>query len=95
LVCILYKIDFEFDPEKSSSNRDKHGIDFPEAQEVWNDLFAIEVQAKSETEKRFALIGAISGTIWAVFFTERAEKIRIISARRARTKKEELYNERK
>jgi uncharacterized DUF497 family protein len=61
----------------------------------WNDLFAIEVQAKSETEKRFALIGAISGTIWAVFFTERAEKIRIISARRARTKKEELYNERK
>jgi len=87
------EMDFGFDPEKSSSNRDKHGIDFLDAQEVWNDLFAIEVQAKSQTEKRFALVGAINGKIWTVFFTERAEKIRIISVRRARTKEEELYNE--
>jgi uncharacterized DUF497 family protein len=79
-------MNFEFDPEK-------HGIDFLEAQEVWNDLFALEVQAKSETEKRFALLGTLKDKVWAVFFTERNGRIRIISARRARINEEALYYE--
>jgi uncharacterized DUF497 family protein len=28
---------FEFDPAKSASNKDKHGIDFVEAQVLWAD----------------------------------------------------------
>ncbi|MCX8513049.1 MAG: BrnT family toxin [Chthoniobacteraceae bacterium] len=86
-------MDFEFDPDKSAGNREKHGIDFLEAQEVWNDLFALEVQAKSETEKRFALLGTLKDKVWAVFFTERNGRIRIISARRARINEEALYYE--
>jgi uncharacterized DUF497 family protein len=84
---------FEFDPAKSAGNREKHGIDFHEAQEIWNDLFAVEVQAKCETEKRFALIGTFRAKVWAVFFTERNGRIRIISARRARINEETLYHE--
>lgn len=87
------EMDFEFDPEKSGGNREKHGIDVHEAQEVWSDLFAVEVQAKSETEKRFALIGTLKDKVWAVFFTERDGKVRIISARRARVNEEALYHE--
>ena len=30
-------MDFEFDPEKSDVNKRKHGIDFNEAQVLWND----------------------------------------------------------
>jgi uncharacterized DUF497 family protein len=87
------EMDFEFDPDKSAVNREKHGIDFYEVQEIWNDLFALEVQAKSETEKRFALIGTLKDKVWAVFFTERNGRIRIISARRARVNEEVLYHE--
>ena len=75
------EMDFEFAPEKSGGNREKHGIDVHEAQEVWSDLFAVEVQAKSETEKRFALIGTLK------------DKVRMISARRARVNEEALYHE--
>jgi uncharacterized DUF497 family protein len=34
---------FEFDPDKSKSNKQKHGIDFYEAQEIWNDPGFIEI----------------------------------------------------
>jgi uncharacterized DUF497 family protein len=87
------QIGFGFDPDKSAGNREKHGIDFYEVQEIWNDLFALEVQAKSETEKRFALIGTLKDKVWAVFFTERDGKVRIISARIARVNEEALYHE--
>lgn len=35
---------FEFDPDKSQSNREKHGIDFVLAQKLWNDPDLLEVQ---------------------------------------------------
>ena len=39
---------FEFDAEKSESNRMKHGIDFVEAQNLWNDPMLLEIPAKTE-----------------------------------------------
>jgi uncharacterized DUF497 family protein len=38
---------FEFDPVKSTANKDKHGIDFVEAQVLWNDPDRIEIPAPS------------------------------------------------
>ncbi|MSO62009.1 MAG: hypothetical protein EXQ50_07965 [Acidobacteria bacterium] len=32
-------MEFEFDPAKSAANKAKHGIDFVEAQEFWNDPY--------------------------------------------------------
>ncbi len=86
-------MEFEFDQAKSEANRLKHGIDFVEAQELWHDFYALQIQAKSDTEPRFALIASMQGKVWSVFFTERRSNIRIISARRSRTNEEDFYNE--
>jgi hypothetical protein len=86
-------MEFEFDPAKSEANRTKHGIDFVKAQELWKDLYAVQIEAKSDTEPRFALIARLDGRVWSVFFTERSSKIRIISARRSRPNEETLYHE--
>ena len=86
-------MEFEFDQAKSEANRLKHGIDFVQAQELWKDLYALQIQAKSDTEPRFALIASMQGKVWSVFFTERNSKIRIISARRSRTNEEDLCHE--
>ena len=50
-------MEFEYDPEKSESNREKHGIDFNEAQLIWDDERHIIVPASSTTEERYALVG--------------------------------------
>jgi uncharacterized DUF497 family protein len=75
---------FEFDPDKSAANRAKHGIDFEAAQALWLDGDAIEIDARSETEPRSAVIGMIGERHWTAFITLRAEAIRIISVRRSR-----------
>ena len=38
-------MEFEFDPVKSASNYEKHGVDFVQAQELWQDPMRIEVPA--------------------------------------------------
>lgn len=82
---------FEFDPEKSQSNLEKHGIDFVEAQELWNDPDYIEIKAKSEDEPRSLIIGRIGEKYWSAVVTFRSPKIRIISVRRSRKSEVELY----
>ena len=81
---------YEYDPEKSQLNKVKHGIDFEEAQALWADLRTVIVNAQSETEPRFLVIGRIHETFWTAVITYRDEDIRIISVRRSR-KNEELH----
>jgi len=47
---------FEYDPNKSQANKEKHGIDFDEAQSLWLDEDRINFPAQSDTEDRNALI---------------------------------------
>jgi uncharacterized DUF497 family protein len=82
---------FEFDAAKSDSNRAKHGIDFVEAQSLWNDPMLLEIPAKTEDEARFLVIGQIEGTHWSAVITYRGANIRLISVRRARTEEVALY----
>ena len=44
---------FEYDPDKSSANRQKHGIDFEEAQALWTDPNLLEIPARGLDEPRF------------------------------------------
>ena len=60
---------FEFDAEKSDSNRAKHGIDFVEAQSLWNDPMLLEIPAKTEDGPRFLVIGQIEGKHWSAVIT--------------------------
>lgn len=82
---------FEFDPKKSESNLEKHGIDFVDAQEIWQDIDFIEVQAKSDDEPRSLVVGKIGDKHWSAIITYRSEKIRIISVRRSRESEVTMY----
>lgn len=82
---------FEFNPDKSVSNKQKHGIDFSEAQVLWDDADLIEIPVKTIDEPRYLVIGRISGKHWSAVITYRAEKIRIISVRRSRKEEVEIY----
>ena len=82
---------FEFDAAKSESNRAKHGIDFVEAQSLWNDPMLLEIPAKTDDELRFLVIGRIDERHWSAVITYRGGNIRLISVRRARTEEVALY----
>jgi uncharacterized DUF497 family protein len=82
---------FEFDPKKSESNQKKHGIDFVQAQAIWQDTDFIEIMAKSEDEPRALVVGMIGGKHWSAIITYRKDKIRIISVRRSRESEVALY----
>ena len=81
-------MDFEYDSTKSASNLSKHGIDFDQAQALWDDPWMLEAPAKTEDEPRFISIGKIEGKHWSAIWTPRGHAVRIISVRRAR--KEEI-----
>ena len=82
---------FEFDAAKSESNRAKHGIDFVEAQRLWNDPMLLEIPAKTDDELRFLVIGKVDERHWSAVITYRGGNIRLISVRRSRTEEVALY----
>ncbi len=82
---------FEYDSEKSDSNKQKHGIDFSDAQALWNDPDYIEIPAITTDEPRFLVIGKIDGKHWSGVITYRGECIRIISVRRSRKEEVDIY----
>jgi len=84
-------MDFEFDSVKSETNKNKHGIDFIDAQALWNDPDLLEIPAKTTDEPRFIVVGKIGEKHWSGIITYRNENIRIISVRRARNEEIELY----
>ena len=84
-------MDFEFDEEKSQSNKVKHGIDFVEAQALWSDDQRLEIPARVEDEPRYLVIGRIAGVYWSAVMTYRGNRIRIISVRRSRREEVSLY----
>jgi uncharacterized DUF497 family protein len=84
-------VEFEFDEAKSRSNKDKHGIDFVEAQALWLDETFVEVPARTEDESRFLVVGRISGKHWSAVITYRGERVRLISVRRSRVEEVEIY----
>ena len=84
-------IKFEFDERKSQSNFLKHGVDFLEAQNLWEDIDLLEIPAKLKGEPRSIVIGMIDGKYWSAVITYRGENIRIISVRRSRKEEVSLY----
>jgi uncharacterized DUF497 family protein len=82
---------YEYDENKSLLNKQKHGIDFEEAKELWNDDKLLEIKTSFSTEERYVNIGRIGNKFYTIVTTYREDKIRIISARRARKKEIEIY----
>ncbi|MEA1923165.1 MAG: BrnT family toxin [Pseudomonadota bacterium] len=82
---------FEFDPSKSYINKKKHGIDFIEAQALWEDSYLLEIPARTTDEERFLVVGKIAEKHWSGIITYRGENTRIISVRRARYEEIKIY----
>ena len=89
-------LEFEWDAAKAASNQRKHGITFKEASTVFGDPMARlgDDPRHSEREERLVLVGTSRrGRLLAVMFTERAQAIRLISARRATSNERSDYEE--
>jgi uncharacterized DUF497 family protein len=84
-------MEFEFDSRKSRSNEKKHGIDFVEAQALWDDPDLMVIPARTTDEPRFLMIGRIERNHWSGIITIRDDRIRIISVRRSRKEEIEIY----
>jgi uncharacterized protein len=87
---------FEWDEDKNKINRKTHGIFFEEILEVFDDpafLTGFDYE-HSDTEDRYYGVGNLNGIVLIlVFFTEREQRIRLISARQADKELKEVYDD--
>jgi uncharacterized DUF497 family protein len=74
---------FEWDEAKRQSNRAKLGVDFVDAQALFDGRPVVTAPGYWQDEKRFATTGLIEGRFFTVIWTRRNSNIRIISARRS------------
>jgi len=84
-------MEFEFNKQKSRSNKEKHEIDFVESQALWQDIGRVEIPARTKDEPRILVIGTINKKHWTAVVTYRGMKTRIISVRRSRPEEVQMY----
>lgn len=87
---------FEWDSEKNQANVEKHGIDFKEILDVFDDPYFFEIidSKHSTNEDRFFGLGSLNGLLILLScYTERNNHTRIISVRRADKELEEVYHD--
>jgi uncharacterized DUF497 family protein len=88
---------FEWDPAKDKRNRDKHGLSFDEATELFKntvDYVEIYDAEHSGEEDRFVAVGPIRRGVIVVVYTEsRDDVLRIVSARMATKRERRLFQE--
>lgn len=90
---------FDRDPRKEVQNRRKHGVSFAEAETVFSDDYALLIDDPDHSggEDRFILLGMSARLRILVVshcYREQEAVIRIISARRATRKEQDIYNRR-
>jgi uncharacterized DUF497 family protein len=87
--------EFAWDDDKAARNAARHGVTFEHARRVFADPFSVAMVDDREDygEERFVTVGMVTGTLLFVAYTERGERIRIISARRATRHEREDYFE--
>jgi uncharacterized DUF497 family protein len=82
----------EWDEAKRRANVQKHGLDFVGIAEVFGGLTAtMEDDRHPYGEQRFITLGLLSGRVVVVVHTERADRIRVISVRKATKNEQQLY----
>jgi len=87
---------FEWDENKERSNLRKHKVSFDEAEMVFSDMFSVTIPDPDHSieENRFIDIGmSDKNRVLIVVYTEREEKIRIISARKATKTEQKIYEQ--
>ena len=84
---------FEWDDDKARANLARHKLSFEAARAVFEDVAAIDELDDRENygEERFNRTGLTNGVLVTVCYTEREDRYRIISARRATKREHEAY----
>jgi uncharacterized protein len=85
-------MDFEWDDAKRLSNLQKHGIDFIDVPPLFDgEILTVEDTRYSYGEQRFITLGLLQGRLIAVVHTERDDRIRLISTRKATKYEQRIY----
>jgi uncharacterized protein len=90
-------VEFEWDDVKADSNFKKHGVSFEEGATIFNDpeIATILDPDHSKDEERYISIGtSIQGNLLVIVHTEREERIRLISCRKATKAERKTYENR-
>ena len=82
---------YEWDEAKRATNRRKHGIDFNEVRSFVWETAEIKPSPRGN-EMRYAATGYIGSRLYRVIYTERGERLRIISLRKAHLKEVRDYD---
>ena len=87
-------MDVEFDPAKAAANLKKHGVSFADAEQALRDVLAVTIEdPDSEGEQRLLTLGMDAlGRVLVVVHTQRGERTRLISARKASSGEAEQYH---
>jgi len=87
-------MEFEFDPVKAASNFKKHGVRFTDAEQVLHDPSAVTIEDPDALgEQRFVTLGMDSlQRVLVVVYTQRGERTRLISARKASRNEAKQYH---
>jgi hypothetical protein len=89
-------MEFEWDSFKTGANREKHGVSFEEAAEVFADNLSLAVVDPDHSleEERFVIFGRTSSDRYLVVaFTDRDDRIRVISAREMTRRERKAYEQ--
>lgn len=84
---------FEWDENKRQYNLEKHGIDFMDAIEIFDDPDRIEFESIRKGEVRVQTIGMVYDIVLFLVYILRGRKKRIISVRRASKNERKAYDE--
>ncbi|MBI2362942.1 MAG: BrnT family toxin [Elusimicrobia bacterium] len=82
---------FEYDPEKSRRNKERHGVGLEWALRLWEEDHLIILARRVVTERRWLLLARVEGRCYAAVFTMRGRTIRLISCHRADQRLERVY----
>ena len=87
-------MELEFDPAKATANLKKHGVSFAHAEQALRDFSAVTIEdPDAKGEQRFISLGMDAlGRILVVVHTQREERTRLISARKASPSEAEQYH---
>ena len=89
---IIYAMKFTWDESKRKANLSKHGMDFIDAKAVFSGAtFTFEDDRFSYSEQRFVTLGMLRGVVVVIAHTERNDRIRIISMRKATKNEQKIF----
>ena len=83
---------YEWDEAKRAANLAKHGVDFAAVRSFeWDTALRFPDRRKDYGEARWLLLGMICRRLHLLVFTEREDRVRVISLRKANQKERARY----